>query len=750
MQGPSEISVPLGGAKGAALRICLLPRPFTSGPYPLIDRTGDTDLDAGVAPVQLLENSEFLYEWVGLPSGVEQVLTDPAEIFQPDTSSGIKGRLRPAGAVGTLNVVVRSGSSVLGELALEVRSRKLDYLREYRWMLRDIATQVTEIVMDRFAASETTFTQDETRDAVTLYQRFAFLRSLFASEAFQGALAEIARRPHVLWIENSESVRPGAPLRGSPALVRQLTGPGARQVWRGGPLGSIPRELSRRRTESTLDTTPNRFVRFALERWQSVMLEIERALAVTGDTPAVRRGRREIAQTVEQIESVLQRSTFQGLSPLARFPSDDQVLQRRQGYREVFRAYLEFELAARLSWRLPHSAFSAGQHDVATLYEMWAFIQLASITANLVGKQFDISPLVERRKDGLNVVLQQGKESVVSGTVERAGQRLGLDLCFNRTFARGTGSWTRPMRPDFSLVIRSETSAALAFEPVVLHFDAKYRISALKELFGNEDELANLDDASASAGSKGGAVRSDLLKMHAYRDAVRRSAGAYVLFPGTHAEKDRFMEYNELLPGLGAFVLRPSEEGNPAGAQALREFLDEVLNHVTKRLTQHERGRFWRKEVYDLPGPNQTAHSSEVHQPGPDTTVLLGHVKSQAHWDWIARTRAYNVRAEGRAGGVRQNADLLRSHFLLLYCPSTGQIGLTRIVSDPELVSQESMVEAKYPDPKGSYICVQWRWPSLAQSTIQFTAQHIEQYLTSRGVLAGAPTMVRWFDLANL
>ena len=32
---------------------------------------------------------------------------------------------------------------------------------------------------------------------------------------------------------------------------------------------------------------------------------------------------------------------------------------------------------------------------------------------------------------------------------------------------------------------------------------------------------------------RGGALRADLLKMHAYRDAIRReTAGAYVLYPG--------------------------------------------------------------------------------------------------------------------------------------------------------------------------------------------------------------------------
>ena len=112
-----------------------------------------------------------------------------------------------------------------------------------------------------------------------------------------------------------------------------------------------------------------------------------------------------------------------------RFPADDQVLHRREGYRDVFRAYLEFELAAQLSWRGADSAYAAGQRDVATLYEYWAFVQLASLIAGLAGLSFDLRSLVEVRSDGLNVVLQTGKETVLSGIVERLGRRMTIELC---------------------------------------------------------------------------------------------------------------------------------------------------------------------------------------------------------------------------------------------------------------------------------------------------------------------------------
>ena len=92
-----------------------------------------------------------------------------------------------------------------------------------------------------------------------------------------------------------------------------------------------------------------------------------------------------MAIVLAQLDEALNQDLFKELGSLSRFPGDDQVLQRREGYRDVFRAYLEFELAAQLSWRGAESSYSAGQRDVATLYEYWAFIQLAQLVANWPG-----------------------------------------------------------------------------------------------------------------------------------------------------------------------------------------------------------------------------------------------------------------------------------------------------------------------------------------------------------------------------
>jgi predicted component of viral defense system (DUF524 family) len=751
----TEAAVVLCGAGGAPcgqLRLTILPGRHQQSFQSLWIIHPERLLSDGppTYKVEILEGHEYRYEWLDLSHKYLNLRAGPEEIFQPDTADGLTGRLRPKLATGIVQVTLHDGELLVGGLELEVRSRKLAYRSEYQWMLRDIASRATELVMNRFATSGSRFEQDETRDAITLYQRFTFLRAVIDGEGFQGAMREIFRRPHTSWETSREWIYSAGGLRADSNLVRQLTRAGRRASWEGGPLSSIPVKLERQRTEATHDTTPNRFVKFALEHWSQIVDDIDLRLAAIPSSPVTLRGRREVAELMSKLEELKHHSLFSDLKGLQRFPANDQVLQKRAGYRDVFKAYIEFEFAARLSWQPSTDSYSAGLQDVATLYEYWAFLQLADVVAKLVGQSFDISPLIQVRNGGLNVALKEGVETVLSGELLRFGRRLKVELCFNRTYrvdGSVVGSWTRQMRPDFSLLISSLDFEADGFEPVVVHFDAKYRVEFLEELFDIEPRSGESYEAEKGLtgfSKRGGALREDLLKMHAYRDAIRRTAGAYVLYPGGDADIDKksFQQYHELLPGLGAFVLRPSEVGSANGVAALHKFVDDIFVHVATRLTSHERGRYWLDEVY---GP------SAVGRPAVDplfkTNVLLGFVKGADHWSWIKNRKSYNVRAEGRTGGVRQDGVLLQCSLLVLYCPSTGQIELARLVGNAERIAEVGMKAAGYPAPRGDYFCVQLSWLSMPASLRKLSARQASQLVKDLGGMFGEPIGISWGEL---
>lgn len=90
------------------------------------------------------------------------------------------------------------------------------------------------------------------------------------------------------------------------------------------------------------------------------------------------------------------------------------------------------------------------------------------------------------------------------------------------------------MQPDYTISIwpadftKEEAEEKEAM--VHIHFDAKYRVDFGKAIFGDDsDEEVIHDHAESQREPPTAAKYADLLKMHAYRDAIRRTGGAYVL-----------------------------------------------------------------------------------------------------------------------------------------------------------------------------------------------------------------------------
>ena len=115
-------------------------------------------------------------------------------------------------------------------------------------------------------------------------------------------------------------------------------------------------------------------------------------------------------------------------------------------------------------------------------------------------------------------------------------------------------------------------------------------------LFGSE-EIDDGDEEDA-----GNYKRQDLLKMHAYRDAIKRSQGAYILYPGSGNRYFRGF-YHEILPGLGAFAIAPDEFGKARGMADLEKFLEDVLKHLANRTTAQERISYHVSEAYRIDEP---------------------------------------------------------------------------------------------------------------------------------------------------
>jgi hypothetical protein len=634
---------------------------------------------------------------------------EPREgLFSFDSPGGNHGRLRPQGHVGRIQLALKT-STGLCKLTLDVRPKKLEETTEYRQMLEDIAETATEALLQGFAPPAVALTPESERDPELLYQQFAFLHARLMTSG-EHDLALVLNRPQTAWIDSEEARLAGTPLPSGSRNVRALTRSGPRTAARpGASVPSIPRQVRAMRTAETLDTEANRFVAFALVRWRELAQRVHDSLTARAtQSGPVSRGIDAAEEVIELLDRTLGAPMFRDIGRLHSFPSGNQVLQKRAGYRELLRTFALTETGARLalSWDID-DVFGASQRNTAALYEYWVFLQLAKSLGRVC--QDDRSALtLQPASDGMSMTFRRGKASRVVWTTTVRNRQLTLELYFGRRFqpsGRPDASWTEAMHPDCSVRIRpTDMSRQVSGDDLAiwLHFDAKYRVDYRKRKVNDDTTLVPDDSLSARvARSK----RDDIVKMHAYRDAIRRSAGAYVLYPGD-AEDVPFTEYHEILPGLGAFALRP-RRNQPVGTERLDAFLGEVLDHVADSASQHERSRYWQTIIH-RPSPLERRADRGLpglDQPPADALVLMGFVRSTAHRKWIERTGLYNLRAGNRRGAIGPEAEILRASHLLLYGPGVVTTLWTRRGAW-FVQTREDLLRLGYPSPGGPiYLC---------------------------------------------
>ena len=156
--------------------------------------------------------------------------------------------------------------------------------------------------------------------------------------------------------------------------------------------------------------------------------------------------------------------------------------------------------------------------------------------------------------------------------------------------------------------------------------------------------------------------------MHAYKDAIRRTGGAYVLYPGEGQDKP-FRGFHELIPGLGAFVIKPDKDD--LNKEHLKNFIKMVIANFIDRASQREHTAV---KVYDIHKKNKL-DSDILNEPLPEyisnkklipseTFVLVGYYKGETHLNWIKEKKLYNVRYGEK---YELSTNEIGAQYLLLY-----------------------------------------------------------------------------------
>ncbi|HLO44559.1 MAG TPA: DUF2357 domain-containing protein [Leadbetterella sp.] len=656
----------------------------------------------------------------------EYILGDIGEnIIQRHSRSPNLGTISPNIFVGTLSIPLLTNNFLVEKsiIELEVQSIKSGYRDDYRDMLELITEKCTDLLLQVNSPVSHHFEIDYLRDSQTLYQKFAFIKSVIGTNEFTEAIYRIVTSPVTKWTEISENKDIRNARRFSNANIKEFLKGGNRtelpefHFLRDYRLQTLPERITTNRKTDSVDTPENRFIKHALETFLKFCTDINSKAIEFSHQKMLS----ESETLIHELESYLHHNVFKETSRPTTLKLNSPVLQRKEGYREILRVWLMFDLAAKLIWTGGDDIYSGGKKDIATLYEYWLFFKLLDLFQSIFEiEPKEISELIKQTPDGLNLQIKQGQFTALSGIYDSGKRKLYIRFNYNRSFIGKkeypeSGSWTTTLRPDYTLSFWpfgiSEEEAERQELIVHIHFDAKYKVANLND-FINQNAERNLNEEKTE-NRKGIYKNADLLKMHSYKDAIRRTGGAYVLYPG-----DKFIKqkgFHEIIPGLGAFPVKPSK--SESGIEELKVFILEIIDHFINRASQREKAAFRTYDIYLNPPNSDNIVNESLPEPYgknrnllPDETfVLIGFYNSPEQYDWITRTKLYNFRMGSGNGSLELDLETVSSKYLLLHTnKDKSSSDIWEIISKgPKVYSNKNLVDLKYPSPsQDSYLII--------------------------------------------
>ncbi len=708
----------------------------------------------GEARYQIKEGCAYDYEFSDPKYSFKKT-----DYIQPHSRKQHIGIISPNIYVGalTFEIIHIEGIGNSHKIILEVQSVKSDYRTDYRYMLECITEKCTDLIMQIDSPITQHFETKFDTDSQTVYQRFSFVKSLIDSLEFEEAIQKIVSNPTTKWEKEHEEKDIRRIRRFNQKNIKQLVTKSNRIeiscdhfLNKSYGLTSIPTKIDSTRKSESVDTAENRFIKHALEEFLFFCENCEQKFE---DYSTAKLESRLLAT---KISTFLNQTFFKQISRPSSLKINSPVLQRKNGYREVLNSWLKFDLAAKLIWKGGDNVYDAGKKDLATLYEYWLFFVLL----DLLKEVFEIEPksiaeLIQYDKGQLSLNLKQGTAIALKGVYKSMSRNLNIQFSYNRSFGGGkkfpnSGSYTTTLRPDYTLSIWpeeiEETKVAEKKELIThIHFDAKYKVKDFYELISKskggdltEEENIKLIEEEVEEVKKGTFKNQDLLKMHAYKDAIRRTGGAYVLYPG-EGKNDPFRGFHELIPGLGAFVIKPNK--NDEDKEHLKSFIKKVIANFTDRASQREHTAI---KVYDIHKAEKD-DTNVVHEPMPEyldsskneklipdeTFVLVGYCKDPLNTNWYKKEGKYNFRMDDDKGSLSLENNVVNAKYLLLR--ESGKETASRIFriksKGPKVYKGTSLVGYKTNDLKDYYLVIEIeKEESTDFNGASFNFKNLEKY----------------------
>lgn len=472
-------------------------------------------------------------------------------------------------SMGNLNFKSFAGKTVLdifliGEdepllkIPIEVKSKKLNYYKQYPQMISEITEYVSGLL---FKVNSPLYTSFESADVdeKSIYEEYMLLEYLFRPDNLPSIFEYLSRNLYSYLEEYAERVSTtfasniGANELANIAAFTDNVEETLKEdaIFSVDDKHYIPLEIDEIQHRDILDIPENRFYKYFLEYIEEIiykLLEMEEVRNMDSSEYV----KENLLSFKNDIEYFLSQNYFNDISSLDYLPLNSQVLQKKEGYREILEYFLMFELGLRINCDIITNEIKGYEKRLSRLYEYWCYFKLVKVIEKLTNSDFSPEDFMEQNEDGFVLKLK----GQLSKSFFRDDKTVDLRLEYQPTFAKfdsnpnsGYRSESLQFNPDYTLFIK------VGEEESFVHFDAKYRVT----------------DGQ-------GFKTEDIWKMHTYNDAIKNSLGSFVLYPG----RVKKLFPNDEIAHVGAFPLNPDPISHECKniCDIINKKLDNFLNTI--------------------------------------------------------------------------------------------------------------------------------------------------------------------------
>ena len=538
-----------------------------------LDADHEIDIEQGVpAPATFFDNADYPI-WIEFKDYVKDAQF--GSILQNDNDRFSFRRHILAGFINYKNEIGRSEIQIIYKVdketrafrfGFEVLSTKLDYHEHWRTIVEDIEREYRMLSLDYMRRTFHGFSPDQNGEHPDIVWWSVFEGE---QQKFIKACKSIIDRPRHR-LHGEEVYLRADKLIQTPHYIENKLAEHRKE----------PAYLYR--VEQHIlsnDTQENRFLKFALhqisKRYEDLRQRIE-AVKTASDTMKA-----AIHATSESLKRLQHHPFFRTIGRFKGINQESMVLQKATGYSQVYRTWN----LLRRAYSLNDGLYRLQTKDIATLYEIWCFIEVSHIVKDQLRLQDE--DVEHRNRLEMNGVfsweLGKGEHSRI--LFRKDGVELA-ELVYNPKNADKENNNvgmkdlvvpTVPQKPDIVLQL-TKNDLQQGMKMTYL-FDAKYRIDG-------KDKGVDVPPEDA------------INQMHRYRDAIyykdydanalkKEVIGGYILFPGDGEPNDVAVSkfYKTIKEvNIGAFPLRPKDVEN---RKLLEKFIDELIHTKSSETIAH-------------------------------------------------------------------------------------------------------------------------------------------------------------------